>query len=50
MNVTLFTSEHYDKNHVPRHKISDDDIKTFNGQYSKLAVRYNESFHDRFLL
>ena len=50
VKVTIFTSEHYDKNHVPRHKISDADIKTFNGQYPSLAVRYNESFHDRFLI
>ena len=26
------------------------DITTFNAQYQKLAVRYNESFHDRFLI
>ena len=50
VKVTIFTSEHYDKNHVPRHKISDADIKTFNNQYPHLAVRYNESFHDRFLI
>ena len=50
VKVTIFTSEHYDKIHVPRHKISDADIKTFNAQYPKLAVRYNESFHDRFLI
>ncbi len=50
VKVTIFTSEHYDKNHVPHRKISDADIKTFNAQYPKLAVRYNESFHDRFLI
>ncbi len=50
VKVTIFTSEHYDKNHIPRHKISDADIKTFNAQYPKLAVRNNESFHDRFLI
>jgi hypothetical protein len=50
VKVTIFTSEHYDKNHVPHHKISDTDIKTFNAQYPKLTVRYNESFHDRFLI
>ena len=50
VKVTIFTSEHYDKNHVPRRKISEADIKTFNAQYPKLAVRYNESFHDRFLI
>ena len=31
-------------------KISDADIETFNAQYPKLAVRYNETFHDRFLI
>ena len=50
VKVTIFTSEHYDKDHVPRRKISDADVKTFNAQYPKLAVRYNESFHDRFLI
>ncbi|MBR4170398.1 MAG: ORF6N domain-containing protein [Kiritimatiellae bacterium] len=50
VKVTIFTSEHYDKNHVPHRKISPADIKTFNAQYPKLAVRYNETFHDRFLI
>jgi len=50
VRVTVFTSEHYDKKHVPHHKISDADVRTFNAQYPKLAVRYNESFHDRFLI
>ena len=50
VKVTIFTSEHYDKNHLPHHKISDVDVKTFNAQYPKLVVRYNESFHDRFLI
>ena len=50
VKVTIFTSEHYDKKHVPHRKISDVDIKTFNAQYPKLAVRYNETFHDRFLI
>ena len=50
VKVTVFTSEHYDKKHVPHHKISDADVKTFNAQYPKLAVRYNETFHDRFLI
>ena len=50
VKVTIFTSEHYDKKHVPHRKISDADIKTFNAQYPKLAVRYNETFHDRFLI
>ncbi len=30
--------------------LSDADVKTFNAQYPKLTVRYNESFHDRFLI
>ena len=50
VKVTVFTSEHYDKKHVPHHKISDADVATFNAQYPKLAIRYNESFHDRFLI
>ena len=50
VKVTVFTSEHYDKKHVPHHKISDDDITAFNTQYPHLAVRYNETFHDRFLI
>lgn len=50
VKVTVFTSGHYDKKHVPHHKISPADIATFNAQYPKLAVWYNESFHDRFLI
>ena len=50
VKLTIFTSEHYDKKHVPHHKISDVDIATFNAQYPRLAVRYNETFHDRFLI
>ena len=50
VRLTVFTSEHYDRNHVPHRKISPADIKTFNAQYPKLAVRYNETFHDRFLI
>ncbi len=50
VKVTVFTSEHYDKKHVPHHKISDADVATFNAQYPKLAIRYNETFHDRFLI
>ena len=46
----LFTSEHYDRKHVPHRKISPADVATFNSQYPKLAVRYNETFHDRFLI
>ena len=50
VKVTIFTSEHYDRKHVPHRKISDADIATFNAQYPKLTVRYNETFHDRFLI
>ena len=50
VKLTIFTSEHYDKKGVPHRKISSVDIKTFNAQYPKLTVRYNESFHDRFLI
>ena len=47
--LTIFTSEHFKKG-VPKHLISPADISTFNVQYPKLAVRYTESFHDRFLI
>ncbi len=50
VKVTIVTSEHCDKKHVPHRKISDADIATFNAQYPALAVRYNETFHDRFLI
>ena len=50
VKVTVFTSEHYDRKHIPHRKISEADIATFNAQYPKLTVRYNESFHDRFLV
>ena len=50
VRLTIFTSEHYDKKHVPHRKISPADIATFNAQYPKLVVRYNETFHDRFLV
>lgn len=49
VKVTIITSEHY-KRGVPHHAISDADVETFNVQYPKLTVRYNESFHDRFLI
>jgi hypothetical protein len=49
VKVTVFTSEHFKKG-VPKHLISPADVKTFNAQYPKLAVRYNESFHDCFLI
>ena len=50
VRLTIFTSEHYDRKHVPHRKISPADVATFNAQYPKLAVRYNEIFHDRFLI
>ena len=50
VRLTIFTSEHYDRKHVPHRKITPADIATFNVQYPKLAVRYNETFHDRFLI
>ena len=50
VKVTIITSEHYDKKHVPHRKISPADIATFNAQYPRLTVRYNETFHDRFLI
>ena len=50
VKLTIFTSEHYDKKGMPHRKISPVDIKAFNAQYPKLTVRYNESFHDRFLI
>ena len=50
VKVSIFTSEHYDKNHVPHRKISAADVATFNAQYPKLAVRYSETFHYRFLI
>ena len=50
VKVTIFTSEHFDKTGVPHHQISSADVKTFNDQYPKLTIRYNETFHDRFLI
>ena len=50
VKVTIVTSEHFNKNNVPSHKISETDVKAFNEQYPKLTIRYNESFHDRFLV
>ena len=50
VRLTIFTSEHYDRKHVPHRKISPADVATFNSQYPKLAVRYNETFHDRLLI
>ena len=50
VKMTIVTSEHYDRKHVPNHKISEGDVKAFNAQYPKLDVRYSEAFHDRFLI
>ncbi len=50
VRLTIFTSEQYDRKHVPHRKSSPADIQTFNAQYPRLAVRYNETFHDRFLI
>ena len=49
VKVTIITSEHFKKG-VPHPAISDGDIETFNAQYPKVSVRYNETFHDRFLI
>ena len=49
VKMAIITSEHYKRN-APHHQISDADIETFNGQYPTLTVRYNETFHDRFLI
>ena len=49
VKVTIITSEHFKKG-VPNHAISNADIESFNAQYPKLVVRYNETFHDRFLI
>ena len=35
---------------MPKHLISPADIATFNAQYPRLSIRYNETFHDRFLI
>ena len=49
VRLSIFTSEHFKKG-VPKHLISPADVATFNAQYPKLAIRYNETFHDRFLI
>jgi len=49
VKVTIITSEHFKKG-IPNHAISDVDVESFNAQYPKLSVRYNETFHDRFLI
>ena len=50
VKVTIFTSEHFDRKHLPHHMFSASDVKAFNTQYPKLVVCYTESFHDRFLV
>ena len=50
VKATIVTSEHFNKKHVPSRKISEADVKAFNEQYPTLSVRYNEAFHDRFLV
>ena len=50
VKVTIFTSEHYDRKHIPHRQISNADVRAFSKQYPKLSVRYNELFHDRFLI
>ena len=50
VKVTIFTSEHYDRKHIPHRQISDAYVRAFSKQYPKLSVRYNELFHDRFLI
>ena len=50
VKVTIFTSEHYDRKHIPHHQLSEADVRAFSKQYPKLSVRYNELFHDRFLI
>ena len=49
VKVTIITSEHFKKG-VPNHAIYNADVESFNAQYPKIAVRYNETFHDRFLI
>ena len=44
------TSAHPDRKGNPRSKISTSDEAKFNAQYSTLAVKYSEKFHDRFLI
>ena len=50
VTLTLFTSQHFNKAGAPQRKLSASDVATFNAQYPKLAVRFTESFHDRFLI
>ena len=50
VSVTVITSAHPDKQGNPRPKISSVDTDKFNAQYPTLTVKYNEKFHDRFLI
>ena len=48
--VDVVTSEHRDCRGTPRQTLASSDIADFNAQYPSVAVRYNEHFHDRFLI
>jgi hypothetical protein len=48
--LTVVTSQHFDRNGVPRPKITPADVSKFNSQYPKLHVRFSENFHDRFFI
>ena len=48
--VTVVTSEHRDRKGNPHPKITPADVAKFNAQYPKLALRFSENFHDRFLV
>ncbi|MBQ7651105.1 MAG: virulence RhuM family protein [Victivallales bacterium] len=48
--VTVVTLAHPDRQGNPRPKISAVDEAKFNAQYPTLVVKYNEQFHDRFLV
>ena len=48
--LTVVTSQHFDRNGVPRPKITPADVSKFNSQYPKLQVRFSENFHDRFFI
>ena len=48
--VDVVTSEHRDCRGTPRQTLASSDIADFNAQYPSVTVRYNEHFHDRFLI
>ena len=50
VKVVVVTSAHLDKNGNPRPKITLADATKFNTQYPTLSIKYNEKFHDRFLI